>query len=270
MQGCTYVHHVASPFPSHASKDEEAIIRPAREGTLRILVFARDAGVKKVIMTSSFAAIGYGYDAMPAVFTEDNWSILDGKKSVPAYQKSKALAERAAWDMIEREGRGLELTVLNPTGVFGPILSSPVSSSIQIIQALMTGKVPACPQLSFGVVDVRDLAALHILAMMSTDAGGQRFIATCDDGPVAVIDIANLIRKHRLDYAQKLPSRVLPNGAVRFMAWFSSRFREMLPELGVVKRISNDKAKRVLGWSPRSIEECISDTADSLIERKLV
>jgi dihydroflavonol-4-reductase len=222
-----------------------------------------------VIVTSSFAAIGYGYEGLP-VFTEDNWSILDGKISVPAYHKSKTLAEKAAWDFIERGGGDLELTVINPTGIFGPILSSHFSSSIQIIQAMMSGKMPGCPQLSFGMVDVRDLADLHIRAMTTTEANGQRFIGTCDNGPVALIDMANIIRKNRPDFAQKLPIRTLPNIVVRTVALFRPSLRVMLPELGVVKQIKNDKAKRVLGWKPRSIEECILDTVDSLIEHEVV
>lgn len=269
MQGCIYVHHVASPFPSSMPKDEDDIIRPAREGTLRILKIARDSGVKRVIVTSSFAAIGYGYEELP-VFTEENWSILDGKIPVPAYHKSKTLAEKAAWDFIERDGGELELTVLNPTGIFGPILSSDFSSSISIIQAMMTGNTPGCPHVSFGVVDVRDLADLHIRAMTSKEARGQRFIATCDNGPVALIDIANMIRKNRPEFAQKLPSRTLPNIVVRIVALFRPSLRLILPELGVDKQIRNDKAKKVLGWKPRSIEECILDTADSLVRHGIV
>lgn len=268
MQGCNCIHHVASPFPSSVVKEEDEIIRPAREGTIRILKFARDSGVTRVVLTSSFAAIGYGYERLP-VFTEDNWSILDGKIAVPAYHKSKTLAEKAAWDFMERGGGDLELTVINPTGIFGPVLSSHFSSSIQIIQAMMSGNMPGCPQLSFGMVDVRDLADLHIRAMLTKEANGQRFIGTCDNGPVALIAIANTIRKNRPHIAQKLPTRTLPNFVVRTVALFRPSLRTMLPELGVVKQIKNDKAKIMLGWKPRSIEECILDTVDSLIEHEV-
>ncbi|KAJ5748219.1 NAD dependent epimerase/dehydratase [Penicillium nucicola] len=269
MQGCTFVQHVASPFPGATPKDENELIVPAREGTLRVLRFARDAGVKRVILTSSFAAIGYGHEQMP-LFTEDHWSVLDGKIPVPAYHKSKTLAEKSAWDFIQNEGGNMELAVINPTGVFGPVLSPDFSTSIQIIEKMMKGKLPGCPKISFGVVDVRDLAQLHILAMTDPAAAGQRFIGTCDNGPFAMIDLANVLRDGRPAHAERLPTWELPNLLVRAIALFRADLRVILPELGVQKLINNEKSKSVLGWKPRSFEECVLDTADSLVEHGVV
>ena len=262
IQGCTYIHHVASPFPAGVPKTDDELILPAREGTLRVLRAAREAGVKRVIMTSSFAAIGYGPPPQSEPFTETSWSDLSSKPALPAYHKSKTLAERAAWDFIsshdsETEAQGkqnLELTVLNPVGIFGPILSAKVNSSVQIIQNLLDGSMPACPQIYFGIVDVRDLAALHICAMLDPAAKNERFIAVSDAGAVSLISIARMIREGRPDgnLATKVPTK--------------EDMGTLVPLLGDVKNASNEKAKSVLGWKPRTIEETILDTVDSLVK----
>ncbi|KAL2013743.1 hypothetical protein VTN00DRAFT_1268 [Thermoascus crustaceus] len=218
---------------------------------------------------TSFAAIGYGHGQKP-IFTEEDWSILDGKIPVPAYHKSKTIAEKSAWDFIKNEGGNLELAVINPTGIFGPVLSADFSSSIQIVKALMSESVPGYPQIYFSIVDVRDLADLHIRAMTDPGANGRRFIGTSDSGPVAFIGIAKILRKSRPGKAQKAPTRQLPNFLVRTVACFDPAVRGMLPELGVIKNISNEKAKTVLGWAPRSIDKCIVDNVDSLVKHNIV
>jgi dihydroflavonol-4-reductase len=176
IAGCDHVLHVASPLPSHVPRDENDLIIPAREGTLRVLRASRDAGVKRVVITSSFAAIGYGHKPQSRPFDESSWTNIDGADVQP-YVKSKTLAERAAWDFIAGEGGGLELSVVNPVGVFGPVLGPDYSSSIAIIKMLMDGAMPAAPKIHFGLVDVRDVADLHIRAMTSAAANGERFIA---------------------------------------------------------------------------------------------
>ncbi|KAJ6782435.1 hypothetical protein PWT90_07307 [Aphanocladium album] len=264
IRGCDYVHHVASPFPSSEPKNEDELIRPARQGTLQVLEFSRDASVKRVIMTSSFAAIGYGYKTPPAAFTEEHWSILDSDVPVQAYQKSKALAERAAWDFVEKEGGQLELSVINPTGIFGPLLGPEVGTSVGLVKTMMDGKMAACPQLCVGVVDVRDVADLHVRAMEAPAAKGQRYLATCTGTTVHLLDFANIIRESHPDFAGKLPTRELPNIVVRFAALFSSKLATILPGLGASKKFDNSKA-RGLGWAPRSVEQCIADTAESLV-----
>ena len=178
--GCEYVLHVASPFPPTVPANENELIVPAREGTLRVLRAARDAGVKRVVQTSSFAAIGYGHEPQTAPFNETSWTNPDGADVQP-YVKSKTLAERAAWDFIAREGGGLELSVVNPVGVLGPVLGADYSTSILIVQRMLDGGMPGIPKLSFGVVDVRDVADMHLRCMTHPAAKGERFLAVAGD-----------------------------------------------------------------------------------------
>lgn len=269
IRGCNYVHHVASPFPASQPKNEDELIRPAREGTLRVLRHSRDAGVKRVIMTSSFAAVGYGYKDLPTSFTEENWSILDSKVEVPAYHKSKTLAERAAWEFVEKEGNGLEIAVVNPTGIFGPVLGPDVATSVGLLKSMMEGKMAACPQLYFGVVDVRDVADLHIKAMLADEAKGKRFLALCDGDAVSLKNVADIARRSQPASAARLPKWELPNTAVKFIALFNSQLASVKAEVGVIKKVDNSRAK-TLGWKPRTVEECISDTAASLVKQGIV
>lgn len=271
VRGCDYVQHVASPIGIPISNDEEAdFIRPAIDGTLRVLRAARDAGVKRVIITSSFAAIGYGHKTPPAVYTEDIYSVTKGGEFIPVYQRSKALADRAAWEFIRTEGKGLELTSLYPTGIFGPVLSADVRSSVDVIKRMMDGAIPACPPVSWSVVDVRDLADLHLRVMTAPQAAGQRYIATSDSAPVRFIDIGGMITKAVRGFDKKMPKREMPKFVVWVGSFFSDQLKSILPQVGVVKMISNNKAKTDMGWKPRSTEECIGATAKSLVEFGIV
>ncbi len=263
VAGCDYVLHVASPFPATDPKDEDELIRPAREGALRVLKAARDAGVKRVVLTSSFAAVGYGTKELTRPYTEEDWT--DATANVSAYVKSKTLAERAAWDFIEREGGGLELAVVNPTAILGPVLGTDLSTSIELIRRLLTGAVPGLPKVTFGFVDVRDVADLHLRAMTSPAAAGQRFLATSD----AVLDVpgvAKILHDRLGDKARKVPSRTLPNWIVRFAAVFDPSLREIARRLDNHRQISNAKAKTVLGWEPHSNGDLLEATARSLID----
>src|SRR5215469_9688465 len=188
VAGCDYVLHVASPLPPSVPKHEDELIVPAREGTLRVLRASRDVGVKRVVFTSSFAAIGYGRPEREKPYDETDWTDPNSEGVMP-YQKSKTLAERAAWDFITKEGGGLELSVVNPVGVFGPVLGPDYSTSILIVQRLMDGALPGCPKLYFGVVDVRDVADLHLRAMTQPAARGQRFLAISGDA-LSMVEIA--------------------------------------------------------------------------------
>jgi dihydroflavonol-4-reductase len=266
MQGCDFVLHVASPMASAAPKDENELIAPARDGTVRVLRFARDAGVKRVVVTSSFAAIGYGHPPQERLFTEGDWTDPAGADVQP-YMRSKVLAERAAWEFIEREGNGLELSVINPVGIFGPALGPDLSDSIRIVQQMLNGGIPICPQVYFGVVDVRDVVDLHLRAMIAPEARGERFLAVAGD-VVSLLDVANILRARLGAAAQKAPRRQLPNWLVRAMALVMPPLREVVPQLGIVRRSSNAKAKRVLGWSPRSNEDAIAATGESLLRLK--
>ncbi|MEQ1619451.1 MAG: aldehyde reductase [Terricaulis sp.] len=263
VAGCTYVLHVASPFPPAAPKHEDELIVPAREGALRVLKASRDAGVKRVVLTSSFAAIGYGQKPQAEPFTEANWTNPDGE-DVRAYTKSKTLAERAAWDFIAREGGALELSVVNPVGVFGPVLGPDYSTSILLVQRLMDGAMPGCPNLSFGIVDVRDVADLHLRAMTSPAAKGERFQAVAGDF-LTIQQISRVLKARMGRAARRAPTSVLPNWMVRLAAARDPAVAQIVPELGKHKNGSNAKARNVLGWAPRSNEEALVATAESMI-----
>lgn len=268
VAGCDYVLHVASPFPGGVPKHEDELIVPAREGALRVLRAARDAGVKRVVLTSSFAAIGYGHPEQSTPFDETVWSNLDGG-DVTAYVKSKTLAERAAWDFVEREGGGLELSVVNPVGVFGPVLGADYSTSILVVQRLMDGAMPGLPRLWFGVVDVRDVADLHIRAMTHPAAAGERFLAVGGDF-MTFLQIARVLRERMGAAARRVPKRELPNWIVRLAALRDPAVKLILPELGKPKNATNEKARRLLGWAPRPNDESLVATAESLVRLGLL
>jgi nucleoside-diphosphate-sugar epimerase len=268
VAGCEYVLHVASPFPPTIPKDENELIVPAREGALRVLRAARDAGVKRVVLTSSFAAIGYGHAPRTKPFDETDWTSPAGDDVRP-YVKSKTLAERAAWDFLAKEGGSLELSVVNPVGVFGPVLGRDYSTSILIVQRLMDGAIPGCPKLYFGVVDVRDVADLHLRAMTNPAAKGERFLAVAGDF-MSMLDIAKVLKSRMGAAGKRVPARQLPNFLVRLASLRDPAVKQIIPELGKRKNATNAKAKRVLGWSPRSNEESIVATAESLVQLGLL
>jgi dihydroflavonol-4-reductase len=224
--------------------------------------------VKRVVLTSSFAAIGYGHEPKrTAPFTEADWTKIGADTS--AYVKSKTLAERAAWEFVKREGGPMELSVVNPVAVFGPVLGADYSSSVEIVGKLLRGAVPAVPLITFGVVDVRDVAALHLLAMTHPAAAGERFLATAGDF-FSVKQIADVLRDKLGAAARRVPTLQLADWFVRSAALVSPTARSVLPELGKIKNGSNEKARRLLGWTPRSSEEAIVACARSLLERGLV
>lgn len=268
MVGCNYVLHVASPFPSTVPKDENELIAPARDGTLRVLRAARDTGVKRVVLTSSFAAIGYGARNRATVFTEEDWTNLKDPSLQP-YQKSKTIAEQAAWDFITREGDGLELAVVNPVGVFGPVLGPDYATSILLVKRLLDGSMPGCPDIWFGVVDVRDVAELHLKAMTHPAARGERFLATAGDF-VSVLQIARILKDGAGDAARRVSTRPLPNWLMRVVGLFDPQVKGVLPELGKHKNASNEKARRLLGWAPKSPSDAVLATARSLLELGLL
>jgi dihydroflavonol-4-reductase len=267
IAGCDYVLHVASPFPRGTPKNEDELIIPAREGTLRVLRTARDAGVKRVVMTSSFAAVGYGHQDYDRVFNEADWTNLEGRDVQP-YIKSKVLAERAAWDFMAKEGGTLELSVVNPVGIFGPVLGPDYSSSIALIKGLMDG-MPAVPRMYFGIVDVRDLVDLHLRAMTAPAAKGERFIAV-GSKTFSLLDVAKILKQRLGPRAAKVPNRQLPDWVVRISAMFNTIAKSIVPNLGVVRRSTSEKAQRILGWTSRPTEQTLVDTAESLIRHNLV
>ncbi len=266
VKGCPYVLHVASPFPSTMPKDENELIVPARDGALRVLRAARDAGVKRVVMTSSFAAIGYGHKPTAAPFTEEDWTDLSAPLS--AYVKSKTVAERAAWDFISREGGSLELSVVNPVGILGPALGPDLSSSIRMVEQLLKGALPRIPRVSFGIVDVRDVADLHLRAMTNPAARGERFLAT--SGTMSLLEGARWLRANMGRAAGRVATRPFPDWVLRMAALVNPMARQIVPDLGKVRGSTSEKAKRVLGWKPRTVEDALRATVESLVRLGLI
>lgn len=269
VAGVSRVLHVASPFPAELPKDEDELIVPAREGALRVLRAARDAGVRRVVLTSSFAAVGYGQGPRPAErpFTELDWTEPD--RAPTAYIKSKTLAELAAWDFVASEGGGMELAVVNPVGVLGPVLGRQTSASLEVVRRLLDGSVPGTPRLSFVFVDARDVADLHLRAMTDPAAAGERFIAAAG-APLSMHDVAVILKTRLGAAARRVPTRRLPDWVVRIFALVDRPVRQVVPELGEVKHVSAEKARRVLGWSPRPAEDAVVAAGESLVRLGLV
>jgi nucleoside-diphosphate-sugar epimerase len=266
VAGCAYVLHTASPFPASAPKTDDELIVPARDGTLRVLRAARDAGVKRVVVTSSFAAIGYGHPEQTAPFDETSWTDINAT-DVAAYTKSKTVAERAAWDFIAREGGALELSAVNPVLVLGPALGPDLSTSIVVIKRMLDGDYPLCPRIALGIVDVRDTADLHLRAMVDPAAKGERFLAVAGDF-MSLLAIANVLRGHLGAAAKRVPRGELPDWIVRLAAIPVRELRAVVGELGNQRNATNAKARRLLGWAPRPIEESIIASAESLLALK--
>ncbi len=264
MENCTYVMHVASPIFLRIPDHEDEMIKPAVEGTIRVLKAAKKAGVKRVIMTSNFGAIGYSHKDKTTLITEKEWTD-PAERGLSPYNKSKVLAERAAWDFIESEGGDLELSVINPMGIFGPSLSPVLSSGFGLLQKLIDGSMKALPNINLGIVDVRDVADLHIRAMEYPEAGGQRFLAL-SGGTMSLIDISRLIKKEMPDFAKKASLKLVPDWIIRISAIFSKQAKSILPLVGVYRNASNDKAKRMLNWKPRSNEEALLSAVESMIK----
>ncbi|GAA0594975.1 aldehyde reductase [Kribbella sandramycini] len=240
VKGVEEVHHVASPIPIVAPDDPEELIRPARDGALRVLRAARDAGVRRVVLTSSFAAVGYT-PKPGAEFTEDDWTDPD-TPGLAAYPRSKTIAERAAWDFMR--DADTELVTVNPTGIFGPTLTTKLGSSAQLIKLMLDGGMPVAPRARFGVVDVRDVADLHLLAMAAPQAAGNRYLAVSDDPATSFLELATLLRTHR--GATQAPTTEAPG-----------------PDLPRPV-IHNTRARTDLSWTPRPAPQTILETADSL------
>jgi dihydroflavonol-4-reductase len=268
VRGVSFVLHLASPFPAGAPKHEDELIIPAREGALRVLRAARDAGVRRLVLTSSFAAIGYGHPPLDRPFDERDWTHLEAK-GIAAYVKSKTVAERAAWDFIKREGNQLELAVINPCAIFGPLLGPDAASSVVLVQQLLNGALPGLMNLNFGIVDVRDVADLHLRAMTQPAAAGERFLAAAGDF-LSMREIALALKARLGDAAKKVPTRVLPSWLVRIAAAVSPVVRLAIAELDKPKNGSNEKARRVLGWSPRSAADALQATGESLLRLGLL
>jgi dihydroflavonol-4-reductase len=262
VAGCRYVLHVASPFPSEQPKDPDELIVPARDGALRVLRAALDAGVERVVMTSSVAAIRGSRDSSESTpFTEADWTDGADTERTP-YTRSKTIAEQAAWELVREAGAEDRLAVVNPGAIIGPPLGADRSTSLQAIQRLLDG-MPAMPRLGFSFVDVRDVADLHLRAMTGPAAGGERFIAAAEF--LWTADVAAVIRERLGDAAPKVPTRVAPNLLVRAMSLVDGGIRPYVSDLGKRQWMSSEKARQTLGWTPRPVADSIEDTARALL-----
>jgi dihydroflavonol-4-reductase len=265
--GCEYVLHIASPCPRGSPARDTELITPAREGTLRVLSAAAELGVKRVVVTSSFSAISYASRPAGWQFTEEDWTVPD-RAGITAYTRAKTLAERAAWQFIHSQKGSLELAVINPVRVLGPTLGPQISNSLRSIERLLQGGLPGVPRTHFGVVDVRDLAALHVVAMTHPAARNQRFIGSAGD--LTMADLARMLRRLAGPGAARIPTRELPNWLVKVAAVRMRSLRNVVPELGRYCATNSAKAERLLGWRPRSLEETVSATITGLREVGLV
>jgi nucleoside-diphosphate-sugar epimerase len=264
VKGCDYVLHVASPFPPQQPKDPDDLIVPARDGTLRVLQASLDAGVERIVVTSSVAAVTGGGRPVSGPLTEANWSDPDNPKMTP-YARSKTIAELAAWDFMKEQDATEKLATVNPGAIIGPVLSEDRSFSLQAIERLLSG-IPGTPRIGFSFVDVRDVADLEIRAMTDPGGGGERFIAV--ETFMWMSEVATVLRERLGEDAAKVPTRSVPNLVVRAMALFDPSVRSIIGQLGKKTELSSEKARTRLGWSPRPSEETIGDCGRSLSARR--
>jgi dihydroflavonol-4-reductase len=262
VAGCDYVLHVASPLGVAEPKDPNDLITPAREGAKRVIGAAIKAGVKRVVQTSSVAATSKPTGSPDSVSDETQWTDPNLPR-VSAYAQSKTLAERAAWELIGSAGGATTLATVNPTLVLGPVLGHDFSESVQVVERLVSGRVPGLPRLGFNIVDVRDVADLHLRAMTAPQAAGERFIAA---GAYAwMADLATLLRAKLGAGGAKVPTRKVPDFVIRLAGLFDKDLASVTPGLGLKHDFTSAKAQRVLGWKPRPTEETVLDCARSLI-----
>lgn len=263
--GSTYVIHVASPTPATCPNDADGMVKIAVDGTLRVMKAAKESKVKRVVLTSASGAILSGHKYHPELFTEEDWTDLSG--NVNAYQRSKTMSEKSAWEFAKKEN--MELSSINPVAVMGPVLGKDFSHSNQTILTMLNGKMKFLLKLGFDYIDVRDVADLHLLAMTHPKAAGERFIATTGEN-LTYKEEAKILKKYLGNRAKKVSTKEMPDFLVKFMAFFIKDLRMPATFLGQNTACSNEKAKKMFGWNPRSAEEAIIATAKSMIELGLI
>jgi dihydroflavonol-4-reductase len=264
--GCSHVAHIASPFPATSVRDPQDLIRPARYGALRALKFAHAAGVTRFVLTSSSAAIAYGHATDRAIYTEADWTNPDAPGIAP-YIQSKAIAERAARDWVREYGHGMEFCSINPVMVCGPVMSANYSASVVVIEKILSGGLGGAPNFGFGIVDVRDIADLHVRALTAPNMAGERFIAS---GPFLMIAQIAQILKNRVPEARRVSTRKIPDFVIKLAALFSPMVAQVRGELGKTRDMDSSHAREVLGWVPRPVEGTLVDCAHSLIDHGIV
>ena len=267
MAGCSHVAHVASPLPAGVPRNADELIVPARDGALRALRAAKAAGVQRFVMTSSVAAISYGRGRGVHHFTEADWTD-PARPGISPYIQSKTIAERAARDWVAREGGDMAYCSICPSVVLGPVWSRDYSASVVIVRKLLDGSMGACPDIGFGVVDVRDVADLHVRALKAPGMAGERFIAS--GRFMKLREIADTLRTQLGDEARKVTTRNVPDWLVRIAAHFNPVAKAVVGELGSIRNQDATHAKQVLGWTARPVEQSIVDTARCLLDLGIV
>jgi len=257
IRDCNYVLHVASPFVL-TDEDEDFFVKPAVEGVQRALKFSKKHNVKKVILTSSFAAIHETLNDRQESFDEEDWS-NPNKPGISFYAKSKTMAELAAWEFMEMENPDFSLAVINPVLVMGPSLSKDVGTSNSLVKNMINGSVPGTPKIHIGIVDVRDVASVHILAMESSSADGERIIVS--EKELWVHEVAAILRDAGFN---KTPKVEFPKWLMKVVALFRKDLALMVPMIGKRRDVSSSKARELLGWKPMKAELSIIDTAQQL------
>jgi len=268
-QGCRYLLHTASPFVLSMPKDRMDLIGPAISGTERALKAGLDAGVERIVLTSSMAAIAYGHDkSRTAPFTAADWTDLEGRSGFNAYVESKTRAERRAWEMMKAAGRERDLVTINPSAILGPLLDEDPGTSAVLIQRLLNGSIPASPRIALVVVDVRDVAEAHVAALKDGSPGGRRL--PMGERPVYIGEMAKLLRERLPEAARKTPRFEMPDWAVKLYALVDADVRDNVSELGTLKRLDSSDAVALLGHPLITAEQAIVATAESLVAEKLV
>ena len=256
MDGCTYVLHVASPFIIAAPKDENEIISPAVDGTLRVLSAAKAAGIKRVVLTSSTVAIISG--KLSGHYGTDSWS--DPDADIGTYAKSKTLAERVAWEFADT--KSIDLVVINPGGVLGPTLTGRVEGeSLTFISDIINGKYPLVPDISVLLIDVRDVAKLHVAAITAEGAVGKRFIAASDE-PLHFKEVTGILKDAGY---KKASTRQAPKFLLKLMSLFDDQVKGLLPMVGERQTVANKETYEILGWEPTPIDQSLIETAESIV-----
>jgi len=268
MEGIDYVIHVASPLPLDQKKDADDLIIPAREGTLNVLHAAEKFKVKRIVLTSSIAAIGYGHKEKVRTYTEEDWTNLNARKGLTPYIRSKTIAETEAWKFTNQPEVDLELTVINPSYVFGPLLEKDYSDSAEIVRKLMIGEIPGLPKIYFPLVDVRDVAEMHVMAMESAEAAGNRYL--CVNELSSYKEIAQVILQAYPEFKKKIRTLVLPDLFIRIYGLYDKDTETILVDLGKLRSYDSSKATRTFGWKPRSNKEAILSLAESMIRYGVV
>ncbi|MEM7486499.1 MAG: aldehyde reductase [Bacteroidota bacterium] len=264
-KGIDYVIHTASPFPKNLPKRESDLILPAKFGTLSILRAASQNRCKRVVLTSSTAAIDHGV-TKHKLFDENDWSDETNLIDNSPYFRSKTIAEKAAWDYVRSGKSKLELVVINPGAMLGPVLEEDYGTSVALVKKMLDGSMPALPKMGFSLVDVRSAADMHIKALKTPNIHGQRFI--CVDDFLTIKGVA-MILKEKFPH-RKIPTRELPDFVIKLFANFDPEVKPMLSELGAKRQHTNKKAKKLLNWQPISNKRSIIDTADSLLQLNLI